>query len=65
MSEAGSITNNESDEVIHRSNHFHDNSFTADSETSKGFSVDTGKVETFHLDWLANRVDLKELWKVV
>ena len=64
MSEAGRITANECDKVMHQFNHFHDNSFTADSEAFKGFSVETGRVDTFYLDRLANKADLKELWKV-
>lgn len=44
--------------------HFHDNSLTADSEAFKGFSVETGRVDAFYFDRLANKADLKELWKV-
>ena len=58
MSEAGSITDNECDKVMHQFNHFHDNSFTADSEVFKGFSVETGRFDTFHFDWLVNKGDL-------
>ena len=65
MSEAGCITANECDKVMHQFNHFHDNSFTADSEAFKGFSVETGRVDTFYFDRLANKADLKELWRVV
>lgn len=65
MSEAGRITANECDKVMHQFNHFHDNSFTADSEAFKGFSVETGRVDTFYFDRLANKADLKELWRVV
>ena len=45
--------------------HFHDNSLTADSVAFKGFSVETDRVDTFYFDRLANKADLKELWKVV
>lgn len=65
MSEAGRITDNECDKVMHQFNHFHDNSLTADSEAFKGFSVETGRVDTFYFDQLANKADLKELWRVV
>ena len=64
MSEAGRITHNECDKVMHQFNHFHDNSLTADSEAFKGFSVETGRVDTLYFDRLANKADLKELWKV-
>ena len=64
MSEAGRITHNECNKVMHQFNHFHDNSLTADSEAFKGFSVETGRVDTFYFDRLANKADLKELWKV-
>ena len=62
MSEAGSITDNECDKVMHQFNHFHDNSFT---EAFKGFSVETGRFDTFQFDRLENKGDLKELCKVV
>ena len=39
--EAGRITDNECDEVIHQFNHLHDNALTADSEIFRGFSAET------------------------
>ena len=65
MSEAGRIIDNECDKVMHQFNHFHDNSLSADFEAFKGFSVETGRVDTFYSNRLANMADLKELWKVV
>ena len=65
MSEAGRITDDECDKGMKQFSHFHDNSLTADSEAFKGFSVETDRVDTFYFDRLANKADLKELWKVV
>ena len=65
MSEAGRISDNECDKVMLQFNHFHDNSLTADSEAFKGFSMETGRVDTFYFDRLSNKADFKELWKVV
>ena len=65
MSEDGRISDNECDKVMLQFNHFHDNSLTADSEAFKGFSMETGRVDTFYFDRLSNKADFKELWKVV
>ena len=65
MSEAGRISDNECDKVMLQFNHFHDNSLTADSEAFNGFSMETGRVDTFYFDRLSNKADFKELWKVV
>lgn len=65
MSEAGRISDNECDKVMLQFNHFHDNSLTTDSEAFKGFSMETGRVDTFYFDRLSNKTDFKELWKVV
>ena len=65
MSEAGRISDNECDKVMLQFNHFHDNSLTADSDAFNGFSMETGRVDTFYFDRLSNKADFKELWKVV
>lgn len=40
-------------------------STSADSEAFKGFSVETGRVDTIYSDRLVNKADLKGLWKIV
>ena len=65
MSEAGRITDGESDKVMKQFHQVHDNSVIADSEAFKSFSMESNRVDTFYFDRLANEADLKELWKVV
>ena len=46
-------------------NQCHDNSLTADSEAFEGFLMVSDRVDTFYFDRLANKADLKWLWKAV